>query len=101
MRERQYDFILESPMGTKNGTLRMRFQRGAVTGTLSLLGFDNEVAGALSGPGEIRLTHPLRSAVSTFQCESVLSLTGDGLSGRVCTDWGCWLCRGTLTAANE
>lgn len=99
MRERRYDLVLESPMGERSGTLRLRLQDGVVTGVLTLLGYENEVAGTVGGAGELRLVHPLRSSRSTFSCESVLRERDGGLFGRVRTEWGSWSCRGTLSSA--
>ncbi len=101
MPHRQYDITLESPMGPKQGTLRMEVQNGTVTGILSLLGYDNRISGTVCGAGELCLSHLLRSAVSIFQCRSELKLTEKELSGRVCTQHGCWDCHGTLTTETK
>ena len=39
----EYEIVLESPMGPRNGSLRFEEKNWEVTGTLILLGYENPV----------------------------------------------------------
>ena len=97
----QYDVTLQSPMGPRQGTLRLHVQGDAVTGVFSLLGFDNAVSGTRTGPYQLRLLHSLRSAVSVLECSCVLELTQQGLSGEVSMTRAGWRGWGRLTGTKR
>lgn len=80
-----YRVTLESPLGPRPGLLRLEALDGEVTGTLSLLGFDNAVSGRRLDARRLLLTHGLRTAVSSLSCESILELDGAALIGTACT----------------
>lgn len=67
-----YTLVLESQLGPRQGCLRMEEQDGAVTGTLTLLGYDNAVQGRRTGCNTVRLWHHLRTLVSDLTCVSDL-----------------------------
>lgn len=78
----RYDIILDGQMGQRAGTLSWTETDGTVRGTFSLLGYENPIRGTRNGQ-TIAITHRLRTAVRTLDCETALELCGDTLSGVV------------------
>lgn len=78
-----YKLFLKSQLGPREGTLRLEADHGAITGTLTLLGHENPVAGEWTGKHSFRLSHHLRTAVSDLVCISDFEETGGRLSGTV------------------
>ena len=92
IRDREYTLVLESQLGPRQGSLKFGEREGAITGTLTLLGHDNEVRGTRTGAGSIRLFHHLHTAVSDLVCVSDLEMdrgrvTGMLHSGQVRMSW--------------
>lgn len=81
----KYDVVLNGQMGERFGTLTWTETGGRVTGSLSLLGFDNPITGTREGR-ILKLVHRLRTAVSTLSCETQAELRGSELSGTVVSD---------------
>ncbi len=77
-----YEVILEGQLGQRAGVLRWEETEGRIRGTFSLLGFENPVTGTRAG-ARLELTHCLRTAVSTLQCQTELAFEGEMLSGIV------------------
>ena len=75
-------------MGPREGELTLTGEmNGTVTGVLSLLGFQQPVAGRESS-GHIQLQHRLRTAMQELDCVSLLELTGETITGVTHTDKG-------------
>ena len=77
-----YEVILEGQLGQRAGILSWTETEGQISGTFSLLGFDNPVTGTRTEM-RLELIHNLRTAVSTLQCQTELVLEGGALSGTV------------------
>lgn len=82
----EYRIVLESQLGPRSGTLRVNGRKGAVTGVLTLLGYDNPVSGQWTGAHSLRLSHHLHTAVSDLSCVSELELDGNTISGTLLSD---------------
>ena len=93
----RYDIILSSQLGERYGSLLLEEDAGRVTGTISLLGFDNPASGKRSGQ-RLELVHELRTAVSTLQCRTELALCGGRLHGMVSSGHGVMELRGEKAA---
>ena len=77
----RYRITLHSPMGPREGELTLTGEvNGAVTGILSVLGFQQPVSGRESS-GHIQLQHRLRPAMQELDCVSLLELTGETITG--------------------
>ena len=77
----RYRITLHSPMGAREGELTLTGEvNGAVTGILSVLGFQQPVSGRESS-GHIQLQHRLRTAMQELDCVSLLELTGETITG--------------------
>ena len=77
----RYRITLHSPMGPREGELTLTGEvNGAVTGILSVLGFQQPVSGRESS-GHIQLQHRLRTAMQELDCVSLLELTGATITG--------------------
>ena len=77
----RYHITLHSPMGPREGELTLTGEvNGAVTGILSVLGFQQSVSGRESS-GHIQLQHRLRTAMQELDCVSLLELTGETITG--------------------
>ena len=77
----RYRITLHSPMGPREGELTLTGEvNGAVTGILSVLGFQQPVSGRESS-GHIQLQHRLRTAMQELDCVSLLELTGETSTG--------------------
>ena len=77
----RYRITLHSPMGPREGELTLTGEgNGAVTGILSVLGFQQSVSGRESS-GHIQLQHRLRTAMQELDCVSLLELTGETITG--------------------
>ena len=73
MRE-EYHVTLYSQMGPREGR------------SLELMGRRNPVHGVRSEDGRLRLSHAIRTAVSTLFCETALELHGERLTGVTTAD---------------
>lgn len=78
---KRYTIVLESQLGPREGTLQLEEQHGVLTGTITLLGYENPVSGQWTGEHSIRLSHHLHTQVSDLSCVSVLELQGDTITG--------------------
>ena len=84
----RYHITLHRPMGPREGELTLTGEvNGAVTGILSVLGFQQSVSGRESS-GHIQLQHRLRTAMQELDCVSLLELTGETITGVTHTDKG-------------
>ena len=77
----QYQVRIQSQMGPREGVLTLRYQGSYVTGSLELVGYVNTVQGIQAANGTLHLFHPIRTAVSTIPCETVLNLHAGSLCG--------------------
>ena len=96
-----YRVTLESPLGPRLGLLQLEFLDGRIGGTLSLLGFDNDISGRRLDGNRLVLTHSLRTAVSVLPCESTLEWNGSVLTGTTRTAGGQLSWRGELLETSE
>ena len=80
-----YKLLLKSQLGPREGTLRLNQDHGAVTGTLTLLGYENPVCGEWTGSHSFSISHHLRTAVSDLACTSEFEVTEGRLSGTMRT----------------
>ena len=87
----QYQVIIQSQLGPRKGTLMLCYHGSQVWGTLDLVGVLDPVQGTRAGDGTVRLTHAIRTAVSTLSCETVLKLEKGRLSGTT-TARSCRMC---------
>ena len=85
MRE-EYHVTLYSQMGPREGRLVLQCEGSAVMGSLELMGRRNPVHGVRSEDGRLRLSHAIRTAVSTLFCETALELHGERLTGVTTAD---------------
>ena len=92
----RYDIILDGQLGQRFGTLSWNENGGAVRGTFSLLGYENPICGTKKGQ-TLAITHRLRTAVRTLECETALELHDDTLSGVVTSERYHMKLRGTRT----
>lgn len=81
----RYDIILDGQLGQRFGTLSWKENGGTVRGTISLLGFENSICGTRKGQ-TLAITHRLRTAVRTLDCETTLELHDDTLSGVITSE---------------
>ena len=95
----RYRIILESPMGERRGTL-LRRDGSAVSGTLSLLGFDNSITGTLEGT-TLHLRHRMRTLVSELDCITELRQSGGALCGTAKAGSVCMPLRGDAVSAES
>ena len=77
----QYQVIIQSQMGPRTGVLTLSYQEPYVTGSLGLVGYVNSVQGIRSEDGRLHLFHPIKTAVSTIPCETVLNIQAGNLFG--------------------
>ena len=77
----QYQVTIQSQMGPREGVLTLSYQGSYVTGSLDLVGYVNTVQGVQAADGTLHLFHPIRTAVSTIPCETVLRLQAGSLRG--------------------
>ena len=82
----KYDVVLDAELGRRFGTLVLNETGGDISGSFSLLGFDNPVSGRCNDQ-ELELKHKLRTALSTLDCETHLELRGDELFGVVVSQY--------------
>ncbi len=83
----KYDVVLDAQLGRRFGTLVLHETGGNISGSFSLLGFDNPVRGKRVDR-ELVLTHRLRTMLSTLDCETRAELRGDELFGVVRSQYG-------------
>lgn len=57
----EYKIVLESQLGSREGTLQLEDQNGVLTGTITLLGYENSVSGEWIGDHLFRVSHQLRT----------------------------------------
>lgn len=81
----KYDIVLESQLGQRYGMLTWTETGIHVTGTLSLLGFDNPIIGQRDGQ-KLELTHKLRTVTSTLTCHTSMRLQGNELFGIISSE---------------
>lgn len=84
----EYRLILESQLGPRVGRLRVENGKktGTVTGTLTLLGYDNPVTGEWISMHSFRISHHLHTIVSDLSCVSVFEMEGNKISGSLQTN---------------
>ena len=80
-----YKLLLKSQLGSREGTLYLEADHGAITGTLTLLGHENPVTGEWTDAHSFRLSHHLQTAVSDLVCVSEFEVREGKLSGTVRT----------------
>ena len=95
-----YDIVVESPLGERRGTLTVEETDSAVSGSLSLLGFENRVAGKREGH-MLYLHHKLRTLFNQLVCLSELKLQGNSLFGTIRSEFGSMKIRGEKAAETE
>ena len=95
-----YEIVVESPLGERRGTLTVEETGSAVSGSLSLLGFENRVAGKREGH-MLYLHHKLRTLFNQLTCLSELRLQGDSLFGTIRSEFGSMKVRGERAAETE
>ena len=96
----RYRIILESPMGERRGTLLLRWDGSAISGTLSLLGFENPITGTLEGT-TLHLSHRMRTLVSELDCITELHQSGGALCGTSKAGSVCMPLRGVAVSAES
>lgn len=67
----KYEILLHTPLGERQGSLLLQEENGHVSGTLSLMGFDNPVSG-ICRDGTVTLEHRLHTLVSDLECRTEL-----------------------------
>ena len=77
----QYRVTLYSQMGPREGTLTIDRAGTYVSGSLRLMGYENEAQGVRSEDGAVHLFHTIQTAVSAIPCETVLELREGLLKG--------------------
>ena len=77
----RYRVTIQSQMGPREGVLALSYQGSYITGSLDLVGYVNMVQGVQAEDGTIRLFHPIKTAVSTIPCETVLTPQAGNLRG--------------------
>ncbi len=98
----EYRIVLESQLGPREGTLRLKEEKeGTVTGSVTLLGVENAALGQWIGEHYLRLAHHLRTQVSNLECVSVFELEGDRLSGTLHSGTHTMLWHGEKITAGE
>ena len=79
---KEYRIVLESQLGPRVGTLRLKQEdQEVLTGSITLLGVENTTLGEWIGEHSLRLSHHLRTEVSDLECVSVFELDGNKISG--------------------
>ena len=81
----RYKIVLDSPLGQRYGTLIWKDTADRITGTFSLIGFDNPISGQKDGEHFI-FSHNLRTAVSVLKCHTVFEVCEDSLYGTVSSE---------------
>lgn len=84
----EYRIVLESQLGPRKGTLRVESGKdaGTVTGTITLLGYDNPVTGEWISMHSLRVSHQLHTMVSDLPCVSVFEMEGNKITGSLQTN---------------
>lgn len=78
----KYKITIQSEMGPRDGILTLCYQGNCIIGSLDLMGYINTVCGIQAEEaGTLHLFHPIKTAVSTLPCETILKLHGGGLYG--------------------
>lgn len=87
--KQQYDYeiVVESQLGPRHGTLSMEETDDVVSGTLSLLSFENSVTGKREGK-KLCLHHKLRTLVSQLTCRTDLEMQENFLMGTIHSEFG-------------
>lgn len=96
----RYHIIIDSPLGERPGELTLSESPEGVSGTMTLLGWDNPVAGAREGD-LLRLEHRLHTLVSDLRCVTTLRPAPGGLAGTVQAGRVCMALRGEAFAEKE
>lgn len=82
----QYQVILESQLGPREGSLRFRREPdGTVTGSLYLLLCRNPVQGRFDNGGVLRVEHPLQTVQCVRDCRSEFRFDRDTVTGSLYT----------------
>lgn len=84
---------MDSQLGLRRGTLTIEENDDAISGTLSLLGFENQVEGKREGQ-TLYLRHKLRTLVSLLSCQSELELQENSFTGTIRSEFGGMKIRG-------
>lgn len=84
----EYQIVVNSQLGPREGRLRLERNGTDVTGVLVLLGWENTVSGQCKQETRLVLHHRLRTAVSELNCQTILELDRGRLKGAVCTERG-------------
>lgn len=95
-----YDIIVDSQLGPRHGTLAMEENDDSISGILSLLGFENSIAGKREGQ-ILYLHHKLRTLVSQLSCRSELELHENSLIGTIYSEFGSMKIRGKKMTETE
>lgn len=82
----KYDVVLDAQLGQRFGMLALEETDGHIKGSFFLLGFDNPVSGRRVDQ-KLELTHKLRTALSTLDCETQAELHGDEIFGMVTSQY--------------
>lgn len=100
--KQQYDYkiVVDSQLGPRQGTLTMEENDNAISGILSLLGFENHVEGKREGR-MLYLRHKLQTLVSLLSCQSELELQESGLAGIIHSEFGSMEIRGERITETE
>lgn len=77
----RYQVTLYSQMGPREGLLTIHRAGSYVSGTLRLMGYENEAQGVRGEDGTVYLFHAIQTAVSTLLCQTVLELQEGRLRG--------------------
>ena len=80
---KRYQVILHSQMGPRTGLLTLEQRESYLKGSLLLMGYENTVRGILAEDGAVHIFHPIRTAVGTLPCETVLMVENGKLCGMV------------------
>ena len=78
---KRYQVILHSQMGPRTGLLTLEQRESYLKGSLLLMGYENTVRGILAEDGAVHIFHPIRTAVGTLPCETVLMVENGKLTG--------------------
>ncbi len=82
----EYKIVLESQLGSREGTLQLEDQNGVLTGTITLLGYENSVSGEWIGDHLFRVSHQLHTIVSDLSCVSIFKMEEDIITGILQSD---------------
>ncbi len=81
-----FSIVLDSQLGPRTGILSLEYHQQEVTGSLSILGFENPVTGEWLGRDRLRLSHSIRTRMNEFPCQSLLEVHQDRVTGTIWMD---------------